>query len=211
MKHQASANQPNPPSAHNIRAFIAITLSPEIHRGLAQIMDSLKSIMPDAPVRWVKPQNVHLTIKFLGNISFSNQELLTRGLVSESKRHAAFELSVGGLGVFPNFRRPKVIWVGVQAPEELFALHKGVEGEMARLGYAPEPRPFSPHLTLGRVSRNASPRDNEVIASAIRQSQAEFLGALRVVSLELFRSDLKPEGPLYSRLFSARLLDQTVS
>lgn len=211
MRHEVSEKGQKTLPAHDFRAFIAISLSPEIQRGLGQTIDSLKHLMPGAPVRWVKPQNIHLTIKFLGNVPLSNQEVLTRSMASETGRHPAFELSVGGLGVFPTIRRPKVVWVGVQAPDELTALYKGIESEMARLGFTPEPRPFSPHLTLGRVSHQAGSDDYEVIARAIKQSKVDFLGALRVCSLELFRSDLKPEGPVYSRLFSAPLMDQAAS
>jgi 2'-5' RNA ligase len=197
-------------SSNVFRAFIAITLSPEIQLGLAQTIDNLQNQLRRAPIRWVQPRNIHLTVKFLGNVSAANQGLLTRCLVAEASRHTAFELSIGGLGVFPTLNRPKVIWVGIEAPAELLMIHKGIEGEMARLGYAPEPRAFSPHLTLGRVSRNVRSDEYQLISSAINQSKVGFLGALRVSSLELIRSDLKPDGAIYTRLFSASLADKTV-
>lgn len=189
-----------------LRAFIAIALPPEIHHDLDNLIKDLKSRMPHAPIRWVQAQNIHLTIKFLGNVSVANQDLLISSLTSEASRHTTFELSVGKLGVFPSIHHPKVIWVGIEAPDELYALHRGVESEMARLGYAPEERLFSPHLTLGRVSRNASSEEFQQISHALSQCKVGFLGALRVHSLELFRSDLKPSGAVYTRLISAPLL-----
>jgi 2'-5' RNA ligase len=193
------------------RAFIAVSLSQEIHHNLAQVIDSLKKKMPGSPVRWVQAGNIHLTLKFLGDVSISNQELLTKVLLTEVSRHPSFELSVGELGVFPTMRRPKVIWVGVEAPQELFALQRGLESEMARLGYAPEERPFSPHLTLGRISRNAVPGDFQVMVDALSSCKVGFLGAVRVQTVELYRSDLKPTGAVYTRLFSAALqIDKSV-
>lgn len=189
-----------------IRAFIAITLSNEINQRLDQVLDGLKSRLPATPVRWVQASNIHLTIKFLGDVSHANLELLTEMLDAETSRHAPFEISIGKLGVFPSIRRPKVIWVGVEAPSELSALHHGIEQEAARLGYAPEAREFSPHLTLGRVSRNADPDDYHRIADVLSAFKIGFLGALRVASVDLYKSELNPKGAVYSKLFHARMV-----
>lgn len=191
-----------------IRAFIAISLSPEIHQKLGQLMDGLRARLPRAPVRWVQPQNIHLTVKFLGDVSTASQEMLTKMLAAEASRHPCFEVSVGELGVFPSPHRPKIIWVGVEAPQELHGLYRLVENEMMRLGYAPEERPFSPHLTIGRVSRSAKPEEYRQIGETVKESKVGFLGALRVTSVELFRSDLRPGGAVYTRLFSAPLMNE---
>jgi 2'-5' RNA ligase len=188
-----------------IRAFIAITLSSEIHHNLDQVITNLKSRLEQAPVRWMPANNIHLTIKFLGDVSVSNQEILTKMLMAEVSRHTPFEISVGDLGVFPSMRRPRVIWAGVKAPQELLALHRGVEAEMARLGYAPEERAFSPHLTLGRISRNAGNDDYRQIAEVLSTCKVGFLGALRVQSVDLYRSELHPDGAVYTRLYEAPL------
>ncbi len=188
-----------------IRAFIAINLSSEIVQQLDQVLAGLKSRLPGGAIRWVPAKNIHLTIKFLGDVSVSSLELLTKGLQSEAGRHPSFEISVGELGVFPSLRRPHIVWVGVEAPPELDALQHGVEAEMARLGYAPEERPFSPHLTLGRVARNASQDENRQIAEVLGKYKVGFLGAFRVESVHLYRSDLQPGGSVYTRLFTANL------
>jgi 2'-5' RNA ligase len=143
----------------------------------------------------------------LGDVSVSNQEMLIKMLQAEASRHLPFEISIGELGVFPSARRPRVIWVGVEAPAELYALHRGVESEMDRLGYAQEDRSFTPHLTLGRVSRNADSDDFRRIAEVLGGCKVGFLGALRVVSVDLYRSDLKPDGAAYTRLFCAPLTE----
>ena len=188
-----------------IRAFIAISLSPEIYQRLEETSRLLQERLPRAQVRWVPAQNIHLTIKFLGNVSLSNLERLKEVLQAEVSRHPAFEISVGELGAFPSNQRPRVLWIGIEAPPELSALQRGIEAEMARLGYAREERPFSPHLTLGRVARNASGEEIRQVSVALGQSKVGFLGATRIQWVHLFRSDLSPGGAVYSQLLSVPL------
>jgi 2'-5' RNA ligase len=189
-----------------IRAFIAISLPLEITQRLDQVMQDLRGKMPGGgPVRWVPAQNIHLTVKFLGEVSSSNLDMLKKALAAEAARHAPLDISVGGLGAFPSMRRPNVVWVGVEAPPELSALQHGIESEMAHLGYAPEERPFSPHLTLGRVGRNTCSYDQQQLGSVLSACKVGFLGAARVQTVTLYRSDLNPSGAIYSALFSAPL------
>jgi RNA 2',3'-cyclic 3'-phosphodiesterase len=188
-----------------IRAFIAIELSPEIYARLDEVENQLQKQLDAGVIRWVPPQNIHLTLKFLGDVSLANLEVLKKILESEVGKHTPFEISVGELGAFPSIRRPRVIWVGVQAPPDLGLLQHGIETEMAGLGYAPEDRDFSPHLTLGRVSRNASSPELKNVGDALVTSKVSYLGATRVSDVNLFRSDLKPGGAVYSKLMVALL------
>jgi 2'-5' RNA ligase len=190
-----------------IRAFIAIDLSKEVCQNLEKVIKDLKEGMGSAPVRWMPAKNIHLTIKFLGDVSVGNLDLLSDIIQSEVNRHPSFDLSVGGLGTFPSIRRPRVIWVGVKAPAELDALHRGVEAEMAHLGYAPEDRPFSPHLTLGRVARNVNSEELLRISDTMSNIKVGFLGATHIEAVHLYRSDLQPGGAVYSRLFTASLIN----
>jgi 2'-5' RNA ligase len=186
-----------------IRAFIAIDLTQEIHQRLDEVIENFRKQLEGVPIRWVPGKNIHLTLKFLGDMSLANLELLTKILQNEVAGHAPFEISVGGSGAFPAVRRPRVIWVGVEAPSELAAVQSGVENAMARLGYAREERPFSPHLTVGRVSRNAGSGDLRRIAAVLEASKVSFLGAACVREVCLFRSDLKPSGAAYTKIFAA--------
>jgi RNA 2',3'-cyclic 3'-phosphodiesterase len=188
-----------------IRAFIAIDLTPEIIKRLEQVSKQLKTRLDGVPVRWVPVDNIHLTLKFLGDVSVANVEMLQKILLAEINGHHAFEISVGGLGAFPSARRARVVWVGVEAPAELAAVQSGVDGAMDRLGYAREDRPFSPHLTLGRVSRNAAAQDERLIYEAIEAIKLGFLGVARVQGVHLYKSDLHPNGAVYTRLFTASL------
>jgi 2'-5' RNA ligase len=188
-----------------IRAFIAIKLSPEIHQGLKDLNLLLKQRLPDAPVRWVQVNNIHLTLKFLGDVSTANLETLTKLLQSEALNYPTFEISVGELGAFPSAHRPRVVWVGVQAPAELNNLQQGIEQKMARLGYKSEDRPFSPHLTLGRVSRNAGTQDFVRMEAALTTTKVSYIGAMLVNAVHLFKSDLQSSGPIYTELLEAPL------
>lgn len=187
-----------------IRAFIAIDLPVFIQQKLSEILDLVKR--PDnKAVRWVPSNNIHLTIKFLGDVSQANVELLTKILRSEVSRHRPFEIRISGLGAFPSVRRPRVIWVGVEAPPTLLSLQRTIEAETVRLGYAAEERPFSPHLTLGRVAHNATPEEVHKVADVLTSIQVGELGCAVVDHVCLFRSDLQPGGAVYTPLFSTPL------
>ena len=188
-----------------IRAFIAFDLSDEIYKRVEIIIQDLKTNLQGMPIRWVPVENIHLTIKFLGDVSIANLEMLENILRSEGANHHPIEISVGELGAFPSFRRPRVIWCGVEAPPELGEFQKAIETETARLGYPREDRPFSPHLTLGRVARNAHTNQISQIGEIISQNKVGFLGATRLSEIHLYRSDLQPSGAQYTRLFSAEL------
>lgn len=188
-----------------MRAFIAIALTPEIHQRLDEVAASYRKQLGSTSVRWVAAKNIHLTLKFLGDVSLNNLDILTKMLETEVAGHHPFEISVGSSGAFPGIRRPRVIWVGVEAPAELAAVQSGIENVVARLGYAGEERPFSPHLTLGRVSRSASAADIHQISQVLESTKVSFLGAACVREICLFRSDLHPTGAVYTRVFSARL------
>jgi 2'-5' RNA ligase len=188
-----------------IRAFIAIDLSTEIYRRLDQVSGELRDQLSGTSIRWVPVKNIHLTLKFLGDVSLTNLEVLKKLLRSEAASHPQFEFSVGKLGAYPTIHRPRVVWVGVEAPPELSALQHRIEIETARVGYAREERAFSPHLTLGRVGRNATSQDLHKIGEVLSSSPVGFLGTVRVAAVHLYRSDLQPGGAIYSALYSAPL------
>ena len=186
-----------------IRAFIAIELSTEIQQALEQVSNQLKGQLGRVPVRWVPVKNIHLTLKFLGDVSLANLEVLEGILLAEAARCAPFEISISKLGAFPSTRRPRVIWVGVEAPAELGQFQRALDEATARLGYPPEERGFSPHLTLGRISRNASNDDVRRIGQSLEGTNVGLLGAMQVQNVDLYRSDLQPTGAVYTCLYSA--------
>lgn len=190
-----------------VRAFIAIDLPRDLQRCLQQISFELKQRLDDLPVRWVPIANIHLTLKFLGDVSENNIEMLAKIMQKVISGHRAFAVSAGGFGAFPKIHAPRIIWVGLECPPELSAIQREIEAETARLGYASEERPFSPHLTLGRVYRNATSGEIRKIAKVLGDFKVGFLGVAHVREVHLFRSELKTGGAVYSRLFTARLPD----
>jgi RNA 2',3'-cyclic 3'-phosphodiesterase len=180
-----------------IRAFIALEIPPGLQDEIAQASAGLKQKLGDA-VRWVAPHNLHLTLKFLGDVPRPGLDALTAALGVELGRLPLFDLTLADFGVFPNPKRPRVLWVGVQAPPDLERLRRVVESCAARLGVAPEDKkPFSAHLTIGRVRETADPAG---LQAALQDFRPGRLGAFTAEGLRLFRSDLRPQGPIYTSL-----------
>ncbi len=194
-----------------VRAFIAIDLPPNLQDRLSQLSNALKKEMGDVPIRWVATENMHLTMKFLGDVSLNNMDVLTNILIREAAVREPMVISLGGVGAFPKTRRPRIIWAGMEAPPELASLQRGIDKQTARVGYAREQRPFSPHITMGRVSRNATPDHVRIIGDVLSTQNIGFLGVARVREVHLFRSDLQSGGVVYSRLFSAPFGDRSIS
>lgn len=187
-----------------LRAFIAIDLPPEIKQAISTATASLQKEAGRA-VRWVAAENLHLTLKFLGEISAANLELLTQALRTEAGQHQPFQISVARLGYFPNARSPRVIWVGLDIPPELIRLQRQVEASTSRLGYTSEEKAFAPHLTIGRVREQASPAELQKLRAALEKTTLGSLGTFTASAVHLFKSDLKPTGPVYTCLASALL------
>lgn len=184
-----------------IRAFVAIELNRELLNRLTQLQERLQRQAPPRSVRWVGPEGIHLTLQFLGDIPASRVAEISRALETASRDVGPFAFQVHGLGCFPNVRRARVVWVGVEeATGALQRLQKSVGRQLAALGYPPEARPFSPHLTLGRVQRSASWSDQQQLGELITNSQVETLGRMTADAVFLKRSDLRPTGAVYSTL-----------
>jgi 2'-5' RNA ligase len=188
-----------------LRAFLASELPPDLQDTIHSAAADLREMLQGGIIRWVPPHNVHLTLKFLGDVSPSSLELIKQMVLTEAAQFPAFDVQVEGLGCYPNPRRPRVLWVGLRAPAELVSLQRAIETAAARLGYESEERDFSPHLTVGRVRQNASSADLHSIRAALDEVRIGWLGTARVEAIHLFKSELRPEGSIYTRLFSAPL------
>jgi len=188
-----------------IRAFIAIELPPEIKSALGQLQAELKKLSPP-PVKWVDPEAIHLTLKFLGNIARDKVDKITQVIEEAAQGISPFQLEVKGLGTFPNLRRVRVIWVGVEGElAPLSQLQRGIESKLAPLGFPPEGRPFTPHLTLGRVREQASPAEQQRLGQLIAGTRFEGGHRFEAGWVSLMQSQLTPEGAIYHRLSAIRL------
>ena len=177
-----------------MRAFVAIDLPEPLHVALAEAQQRFRSVCPEA--RWTRPEGIHLTLKFLGEISDAKLKQVVEALTGLGK----FELipvEVKGFGFFPQAQRPRVFWVGVEAPRALGELVARVEGEMERVGFLREQRPFTPHLTLARF---AVPRPQPTLETALASQNAASLGRFVASQFFLFESKLSPGGAQYRKV-----------
>jgi 2'-5' RNA ligase len=184
-----------------IRTFIALELPPAVISLLAKVQEYLKSKRLRA--KWVRPENIHLTLKFLGNIDPGDTDKIGGAMMDAVDDAAVFQLVAEGLGVFPGIKRPRVIWVGLRGQIQLlFALQRALEENLAALGFKKDKRPFKGHLTLGRFKQTVDPNTIRQIIGEYENLYSEAFTARRII---LFKSDLKPTGAVYSQLQQAVL------
>lgn len=189
------------------RTFIAIELDPETRDALGRVQGKLKRGAPDGAVKWVNPEGIHLTLKFLGDTPVSKLSKVADAMAAAREGLSAFDLSIEGRGCFPNCRRPRVIWVAVKdlSGGSLARLQVAVERLVSPLGFPTEERDFSPHLTLGRIARNVSPAAEAAVGKLVQDSVVEQIARQRVTAVSFIRSDLRPTGPVYYTLARAEL------
>ena len=187
--------------AETIRAFIAIPLPDPLLAELERVQRRLEREVPPRSVRWVRPEGIHLTLKFLGDTSTERIPEIQAALGAVGRNVPPFDFAVAELGCFPNPRRPRVVWVGIQEPTgRLAGLQDAVEEVVAPFGYPPEGRGFTPHLTLGRVQRRVDRRDLPRIGEVVTALEVGTLGEVSVDRFALIRSILKPTGAEYTAL-----------
>jgi len=190
---------------NQIRAFIAVDLPPTIQDSIEKQTTRLRQTLGNGPVRWVPVRNLHLTLRFIGDISPTHLDFFKQMLAKTAEMRPPFDLQIGGIGSFPNAKRPRVLWVGLHAPEGLASLQRQIESGTVQLGFEKEDKPFSPHLTIGRVRQTASPAELSKIRAALDGAQLGRIGTARIDSLHLYQSELHSEGSIYKKLFSAPL------
>ena len=178
-----------------IRTFIAVPLSHDLINNLGKIITTLQPLSKG--IKWVKPNSIHLTLKFLGNLEIEERERVIRSMNDLFKsRYDMFNLIASGLGAYPNIRRPRVFWVGIKGEdvEKLLLLQRDIENKLAKEGFQKEGRRFSPHLTLGRVKYADNMEKLIDKTLAYNFPDTEF----PVENVHIMRSDLKPSGAVYS-------------
>jgi 2'-5' RNA ligase len=184
-----------------IRSFVAIELPDEARAALDDLQGELKAQTPPKAVRWARPASIHLTLQFLGDVAPGKVEAIADALRGVCAEHAPFTFELKNLGVFPNPNRPRVVWVGVAEPNGvLIALQKGVTQALAPLGFEPEKRPYTPHLTIGRADRRAGRRELAEVGELITRSEVGTLCQVYVEHITLMKSDLQPSGAVYTPL-----------
>ena len=188
-----------------VRSFIAIELPDKLKVELSHLEAQLKSGKQPG-IKWVDPYSIHLTLKFLGSIAVDRIKEITEAMDKAAQGIPPFHLEVKGLGVFPNLKRVQVVWVGMSGEvDKLNQLQKRIESNLARLGFAPESRSFTPHLTLARLRNQASPDERQRLGQLIANIRFEAADTIKVDTINLMRSQLTREGAIYSRISAVAL------
>lgn len=184
-----------------LRSFLAIQLTEPILKRIGEVQREFKSLKAD--VRWVNPENIHLTLKFFGNIEESQIESIVKAIGGPAGITPPMSIIVHGMGAFPGLKNPRVIWVGLKDERGgLTSFQNRLERELEKAGFQPEDRSFHPHLTLGRMRSNLG--KDELIRAIERYREEEF-GSFTVERVVLLKSDLKPTGPIYTALREVKL------
>jgi 2'-5' RNA ligase len=180
-----------------VRTFVAVEAPPEVRSQATELIHRLKSV--DARVKWVEPQNLHWTLKFLGNVEMVEIPDVCSAVEEAMRSLPAFDLEARGAGAFPNLRNPRTIWLGVgEGAEEMVDLHQAVERSLAKLGFREEGRRFRPHITVGRVREGGGPVHE---LTELLEANADFEGRISTVfNVTVFSSQLGREGPQYEAL-----------
>jgi RNA 2',3'-cyclic 3'-phosphodiesterase len=185
-----------------LRTFVAVEITAPIRARAGELIAALGGTTAD--VKWVEPHNLHLTLKFLGEVHQREIAEVCQAVARGAAQVAPFDLEVCGAGAFPNAVRPRTVWIGAAAgAESMIRLHDRVESALADLGYREEHRRFQTHITIGRV-RGGGPGITEL--GELLQRQADVLiGSMSVEKVTVFCSTLTPAGPIYEVLGTARL------
>lgn len=194
--------------SHNpeeIRSFIAIELPEEVRGGLARLRNELKR-NEHKFVKWVNPDGLHLTLKFLGNIPSKRVTEIINVIEEVTQGVSAFHLEISGLGAFPSLRQARVFWVGIGGEvDKLSKLQQNIDSALAVLGFTKEERPFVPHLTLARLRPGASPLERRSFGELVDPTIFEDIYHIEVEAVSLMRSQLTPAGAVYTRLSTVEL------
>jgi 2'-5' RNA ligase len=173
------------------RLFVAVELPPPVRRKLIEHIERLRHSVPNARASWIRDENLHLTLKFLGEIPVMNAEKLSAAVSIATTRVEPFEIVVGGCGAFPPRGQPRVLWIGIEDPVgKLVELHRALEDECAKAGFPREARPFHPHLTIARIRK---PHDSRQLV-AVHQEMGFDRETVPASELALIKSELRSEG-----------------
>lgn len=195
-------SQPEVPSPQprELRLFVALELPSVFKEALARVMDELRQAGAP-PLRWVRPEGLHLTLKFLGSVEPARLAAIEAALQQAVPGPIEITLAPDRLGTFGGPARTRVIWAGLSGQvEELAALAQAIDTALAAIGFAKETRPFSPHLTLARVPEAASPAERRRISELVEAVKLPPLAPTRFTKVSLMQSFLQPGGAVYRRL-----------
>jgi RNA 2',3'-cyclic 3'-phosphodiesterase len=188
-----------------LRTFIAVDFPPEIIQKIEKIIAYFKTQTPDEALKWISTNNLHLTLKFLGEIPEEKLDHFKNILANSLGDKPEFNIGVEGLGMYPDKRNPRVIWLGITAGDTLIDLHKTLDSALASAEIEREKRDFTPHLTIARVRRGTKRNTISEIGEILSLFKVDSLGNTTIKQVVLYQSELTPKGPIYTRLMTLSL------
>lgn len=186
----------------DIRLFIALNISPFLLKRIRHTLEELKAYLPHKGLRWVPIDNMHLTLKFLGDVPASKIHEIQLALRKTAEQSKPCNIEISKLGAYPDILKPRVIWIGVSSDHHLINLYANLEKNLTSIGYEPERRGFSPHITLARISKKAATIEIAQISPALSKLDIAPLGTCSINAIHLYKSELNRTGAIYSELFS---------
>ncbi len=188
-----------------IRAFVAIEIDGSVKRHIAAAIDALRQQRIDG-LKLVRPDGVHLTLKFLGNISASKVSQIADAMASVAAQHTPFDLTLGAPGAFPSSARARALWIGVKGDlRPLLELQRSMDEALEAFGFAADKQPFMPHLTIGRMRHRASRANRQHATDALAAHPLPASQTIAVASISLMKSTMQPGGALHERIGNALL------
>jgi RNA 2',3'-cyclic 3'-phosphodiesterase len=184
-----------------IRVFVAVELADTIKNEIGRLQDDFKKVKTD--VKWVRPESIHLTLKFFGYIPADQVRIIEKEITGIAENLCYFTVSVTGVGSFPVSGNPRVVWVGINDPDnKILNLQKNIEECFKKLGFAAAEHPYMPHLTIGRVNG----KDNlKGFHALIKEKRGVEFPGMTISDISIIKSDLRPEGPVYTILKKIKL------
>ena len=187
------------------RIFIAIKLPDNVIQKITDVSQYFQTQLPPEALKWVETENLHLTLKFLGEIPEETLAKVQQLLARTAAGQKPFAISVENLGMYPYSRQPRVIWLGIQGAKPIVRLHDRLEKALEGIQLEKENRPFNPHLTLARVRQRTSRETANQIGQTLSEFKVGSLGTFEVRQIHLIESQLTPQGPIYTTRFTAPL------
>lgn len=190
-----------------LRTFVAIELTDELKHSIQKVIHCYQELVPAGLVKWVATRNLHITIKFLGDTPISLIPSIQEKMDQLASKESDFWMTAAGAGMFPTARKPRVIWLGLNGKTELSRISQELDDFLTGLNFSREERPFSPHLTIGRVYQGVEEQKLLTLGKIILGNQPGILNRMLVKNISLIKSDLHPDGPIYTTIHTSELLN----
>lgn len=191
-----------------LRLFFALTFTPDDLQKIIKVRDDIQNLLPTLGLRWVYQSNIHLTMKFLGNVDSSKLPVLNQSLLSAVENLPPCSAELKGLGAYPSLAHPQSIWLGIKPDHNLELLFCQLENSLFALGFSKERKGFYPHVTLARISDHIPENKRKEISDVLKRIDVPVLSTTKFYSLNLVKSDLDHSGPTYTKLLSASFKGQ---